>query len=68
MSVEGRTALFMDKFNLDRHDPKIWQGVCDIMVEGMAITRNYKEFLSLVAPAVRDIGFKPALKGIKPLS
>jgi hypothetical protein len=68
MSVEGRTVLFMDKFNLDRHDQKIWQGIYDIMVEGMAITRNYKEFLSLVAPAVRDAGFKPALKDIKPLS
>lgn len=65
MSVEGRTALIMDKFDLDRHDRNIRQGLCDIMEEGMAITRDYKEFLAMVIPAVLDAGFEPALKDIR---
>lgn len=68
MNVEGRTALFMDKFGLDRQDRKMWQGIYDIMMEGMAITGDYRAFLSEVVHVVRKAGFEPALAGIRPLS
>ncbi|MDI6777149.1 MAG: hypothetical protein QMD03_07935 [Syntrophales bacterium] len=52
MDVEGRIALCLDKFGLDRNDDFNRMGMRNLIHYGMALVNDYEDFLY---PAIREI-------------
>lgn len=59
MSIEGRVKLFGNKFGLNPADGESMSMLKDMMTEGMALVRDYEEFLDPTLDAIRKVGFNP---------
>ena len=57
MNMEGRICLYIDKFGLDKNDDHTRTGIRDLMLQGMALISDYKEFIYPTFQAIRDSGF-----------
>jgi hypothetical protein len=57
MNMEGRICLYIDKFGLDKNDDHTRTGIRDLMLQGMALIIDYKEFIYPTFQAIRDSGF-----------
>ncbi len=61
MSLEGRTRLYIDKFDYDSEDGEVWKEVKDWVSRGMVLSEDYESFLFHTLTVIRDAGFPPAL-------
>lgn len=67
-SIESRTALFIKKFGLDGNDDVVRKGVRNLILEGTALTGDYRDFLRTVAKALEEAGLGRDHPGAMPLS
>lgn len=59
MSLEGRTRLYIEKFDYDGDDGLVWSGVRGLVRRGMELSEDYELFLSRTLKIIRDAGFAP---------
>ncbi len=58
MSLEGRTRLYIEKFDYDSEDVN---GVEDLISRGMELSEDYEPFLAHTLKVIKDAGFLPGL-------
>jgi hypothetical protein len=58
MSQEGRAALFIDKFHLERDDGETGKGVGQLMGKALEITEDSEGFLETVLASSGEAGFR----------
>ncbi len=61
MSLEGRTRLYIEKFEYDLEDGKVRRGVENLVSRGMELSEDYETFLAHTLKVIKDAGFLPAL-------
>ena len=61
MSLEGRTRLYIEKFDYDLDDGGVWREVGDWVSRGMALSEDYESFLAHTLTVIKNAGFLPAL-------
>ncbi|HOD34556.1 MAG TPA: hypothetical protein PLR20_00800 [Syntrophales bacterium] len=61
MSLDGRTRLYIEKFNYEPEDGRVRREVEDWVSLGMGLSEDYKSFLDHTLTVVRAAGFLPAL-------
>jgi len=59
MSLEGRTRLFIEKFDYDSDDGGVWREVEDWVSRGMGLSEDYESFLAHTLMVIKDAGFLP---------
>jgi hypothetical protein len=61
MSLEGRTRLYIEKFDYDSNDGRVWREVKDWVCQGMERSEDYESFLNHTLTVIKDAGFRPGL-------
>jgi hypothetical protein len=61
MSLEGRTRLYIEKFDYDSDDGEVWSGVEGLINRGMELSEDYELFLSHTLKIIKNAGFMPRL-------
>jgi hypothetical protein len=59
MSLEGRTRLFIEKFDYDSDDGGVRREVEDWVSRGMGLSEDYESFLAHTLTVIKDAGFLP---------
>lgn len=61
MNLEGRMRAFSQKFGLAVSDDKALAGLKEIMMQGMDLIGDYREFLDPTLAAIKKVGFNPSV-------